>query len=56
MAPTQLRLNERPGRGGNGGPSQDVLDRGKVFHLPLLIVREDNRYASTTATRGMLGR
>jgi pyruvate dehydrogenase E1 component alpha subunit len=34
----------------NRGPFYEGLNWAKVFHLPLLIVCEDNGYASTTAT------
>lgn len=37
----------------NRGPFYEALNWAKVFHLPLLIVCEDNGYASTTATRGV---
>jgi TPP-dependent pyruvate/acetoin dehydrogenase alpha subunit len=34
----------------NRGPFYESLNWAKVFHLPLLVVCEDNGYASTTAT------
>ncbi len=37
----------------NRGPFYEGLNWAKVFHLPLLIVCEDNGYASTTATRSV---
>jgi TPP-dependent pyruvate/acetoin dehydrogenase alpha subunit len=37
----------------NRGPFYESLNWAKVFHLPLLIVCEDNGYASTTATRSV---
>ena len=37
----------------NRGPFYEGLNWAKVFHLPLLVVCEDNGYASTTATRSV---